>query len=76
MTKDLLDVSAGHPTVMNFSASPAWLYKTAKPVTYPSDPNQVNWIYTQGMELRDASGKQPGNYYAPGELVCTWRFYR
>lgn len=64
MTKDFLDATAGHPTVMNFSTSPAWLYKTEKPVTYPADPNQVDWKYTEGTELRDPSGKQLGDYYA------------
>jgi Glycosyl hydrolases family 39 len=64
MTKDFLAATDGHPTVMNFSTSPAWLYKTDKPVTYPADPNQVDWHYTQGTELRDPSGKELGDYYA------------
>jgi hypothetical protein len=63
MTKDFLEATAGHPTVMNFSTSPAWLYKTNKPVTYPADPNQVKWDYTQGTELRDPTGKELGDYY-------------
>ncbi len=49
---------------MNFSTIPAWLFKTDKPVTYPADPNQVTWDYTQGTELRDPSGKELGDYYA------------
>jgi hypothetical protein len=64
MTKDFLAATEGHPTVMNFSTSPAWLYKTDKPVTYPADPNQVVWNYTQGTELRDSTGKELGDYYA------------
>jgi hypothetical protein len=64
MTKDFLAATAGHPTVMNFSTSPTWLYKTDKPVTFPADPNQVEWHYTQGTELRDPSGKELGDYYA------------
>ncbi len=64
MTKDFLAATEGHPTVMNFSTSPAWLYKTDKPVTYPADPNQVAWNYTQGTELRDPTGKELGDYYA------------
>ncbi len=64
MTKDFLDATKGHSTVMNFSTIPAWLFKTARPVTYPSDPNQVDWDYTQGTELRDSTGKQLGDYYA------------
>ena len=49
---------------MNFSTIPAWLCKTDKPVTYPADPNQVVWNYTQGNELRDPTGKELGDYYA------------
>jgi hypothetical protein len=64
MTKDFLEATAGYPTVMNFSTSPAWLYKTDKPVTYPEDPNTVDWHYTQGTELRDPTGKELGDYYA------------
>ena len=64
MTKDFLAATDGHSPVMNFSTSPAWLYKTDKPVTYPADPNKVFWDYTQGTELRDPSGKELGDYYA------------
>jgi hypothetical protein len=63
MTKDFLAATDGHPTVMNFSTSPNWLYKTDKPSTYPADPNQVTWNYTQGTELRDPTGKELGDYY-------------
>ena len=64
MTKDLLAATEGHSTVMNFSTIPAWLFKTDKPVTYPADPNQVYWDYTQGTELKDPSGKDLGEYFA------------
>jgi hypothetical protein len=64
LTTDFLAATEGHPTVMNFSTIPAWLFKTDKPVTYPADPNQVSWDYTQGTELRDATGKELGDYYA------------
>jgi len=64
MTKDFLAATDGHPTILNFSTIPAWLFKTDKPITYPADPNQVFWDYTQGTELRDPSGKELGDYYA------------
>jgi hypothetical protein len=67
MTKDFLAATDGHSPVMNFSTTPAWLWKTPKPVTYPADPNQVAWQYTQGTELRDPTGKELGDYY--GRLV-------
>jgi hypothetical protein len=64
MTLDFLAATDGHPTVMNFSTIPTWLFKTDKPATYPSDPYQVTWDYTQGSELKDPSGKELGDYYA------------
>jgi hypothetical protein len=67
MTKDFLDATAGHPNILNFSTIPAWMFKTAKPVTYPSDPFIPIWNYTQGTELVDPTGKQLGAYY--GRLV-------
>ena len=64
MMKDFLDATAGHSTILNFSTLPAWLFKTGQPVPYAPDPDQVNWNYTQGTELRDSSGKEVGDYYA------------
>ncbi len=69
MTKDFLAATEGHPTVMNFSTMPTWLFKTDKPVTYPADPNQPVWNYTQGTELRDPTGKEMGDYY---ERLVSW----
>ena len=64
MTKDFLNATDGHTTVMNFSTIPAWMFKTDKPVEYPADPNQVVWNYTQGTELRDPSAQQVADYFA------------
>jgi hypothetical protein len=63
MTKELMDATAGHSTVMNFSTIPQWMFKTDKPVPYPADPNEVTWHYEQGTELRDPSMKELGDYY-------------
>jgi len=64
MTKDFLDATAGHPTVVEFSTIPNWLFKTEKPSTYPADPNKAIFDYSQGTELRDPSGKELGDYFA------------
>jgi hypothetical protein len=64
MTLDFLAATAGHSTILNFSTSPAWLYRTPAPITWPADPNQVDWNYTQGTELVDPTGAQLGAYYA------------
>jgi hypothetical protein len=64
MTEDFLKATHGHSVILNFSTIPAWMFKTPKPVTYPNDPDQPVWNYTQGTELRDPSMKELGDYYA------------
>ncbi len=64
MTVDFVNATKGHPIILNFSTIPAWLFRTAKPVEYPKDPNEAVWNYTQGTELRDPTGKELGDYYA------------
>ena len=61
---DFMKATEGHSVVINFSTIPAWMYKTDKPVTYPDDPNQVFWSYTQGTELRDPTMKEVAGYFA------------
>lgn len=61
---DFMKATEGHSVILNFSTLPAWLFKTPKPVTYPSDPNQVYWNYTQGTELRDPTCKEAADYLA------------
>jgi len=64
MTIDFLEATKGHPTILNFSTIPQWMYKTDKPVAYPADPTQVSWDYEQGTELRDPTMKEVAEYYA------------
>ncbi len=61
---DFMKATEGHSVVLNFSTIPAWMFKTDKPVTYPDDPNQVFWDYTQGTDLRDGSMKEVSDYFA------------
>ena len=63
MTIDFLEATKGHSVILNFSTIPAWMFKTDKPVTYPADPDQPVWDYTQGTEPRDPSMKEIGDYY-------------
>jgi len=64
LTVDFLEATKGHPTILNFSTMPAWLFKTPQPVTYPTNPDEPFWHYTQGTELKDPSLKELGDYYA------------
>jgi hypothetical protein len=69
MTLDFLAATKGHPTVMNFSTIPEWMFKTDAPVTYPDAPNQKCGFYEPGTELRDPTGKELGDYY---ERLVSW----
>ena len=62
--EDFMNATAGHSVVLNFSTMPAWMWKTDKPVTYPADPNQVYWSYTQGTEIKDPTYRQAADYFA------------
>src|SRR5438270_7459738 len=64
MTIDFLEATKGHSAILNFSTIPQWMWKTEKPVPYPSDPDQVTWDYTQGTEPRDPTFKEVADYYA------------
>lgn len=64
LTLDFLDATKGHPTILNFSTIPAWLFKTPQPVTYPADPYAPVWNYTRGTKLKDTTLKDLGDYYA------------
>lgn len=63
MTIDFLEATKGHPTILNFSTIPQWMYKTDKPVEYPADPAQATWTYEQGTELC-VPLKEVADYYA------------
>ena len=60
---DFFEATAGHPVIINFSTIPQWMFKTPKPIAYPSDPDQATWDYEQGIELRDPAMKEVGEYY-------------
>lgn len=64
MTIDFLEATKGHPVILNFSTMPAWMFKTEKPVSYPADPDQATWDYTQGTEFRDPTMNEVADYYA------------
>jgi hypothetical protein len=63
MTIDFLEVTKGHPVILNFSTIPAWMYQTKEPVTYPTDPDAVIWNYNQGTQPRDTTCREIADYY-------------
>jgi hypothetical protein len=60
----LMEATKGHSPVINFSTTPAWMWKTTKPVQYPDDPYGLCWNYNQGSELRDTTMKEVAGYFA------------
>lgn len=60
----LMKAQGDRPVVINFSTTPAWIWKTAKPVKVDDDPDLVNWNYNQGTELVDPDGKEVAAYFA------------
>jgi hypothetical protein len=66
---DLMQATTGHSVIINFSTTPAWMWKTDAEVKYPDDPYQVFWDYNQGVQLRDTSMKEIADYYA---RVISW----
>lgn len=59
-----MEATKGHASVINFSTTPAWLWKTAKPVAYPDDAYGLCWDYNQGTELRDTTMKELTGYFS------------
>ncbi len=60
---DFFAAAEGRPIMLNFSTLPQWLFKTAKPVPFPADPDEITWNYGGGNELRDPSLKEVVDYY-------------
>jgi hypothetical protein len=63
LTIDFLEATKGHPAILNFSTIPQWMFVTEKPVTYPVNPDEVIWNYSQGTQLVDTTGKQVADYF-------------
>ncbi len=64
-----MNATSGHPVVINFSTTPAWMWKTDAVVDYPEDADEVFWDYNQGTALRDPTMKELAGYYA---RVFSW----
>ena len=58
-----MEATKGHSVVINFSTTPAWMWKTDAVVTYPDNAYQTSWNYNQGAQLRDSSLSELTNYY-------------
>ncbi len=59
-----MEATEGHSVVINFSTTPAWMWKTDSTVVYPQNPYQTCWNYNQGKQLRDSTMKEVAAYFA------------
>lgn len=66
---DFMEAVKGHQPVINFSTIPVWMFKNARPVVHPEDPDLPFWGYNQGKELRDSTCKEVADYFA---RVFSW----
>ena len=60
----VMEATQGHSVVINFSTTPAWMWKTKQEVKYPDDPYATCWTYNQGTQLRDTTMKEVADYFA------------
>jgi len=58
-----MSATSGHSVVINFSTTPAWMWKTDSMVSYPDNPYETDWNYNQGSYLRDTSCQELAEYY-------------
>ena len=58
-----MKATEGHSVVINFSTTPAWMWKTDSGVTYPEDPYQTCWNYNQGTQLKDTTMEEVSDYF-------------
>lgn len=59
-----MEATKGHFVVINFSTTPAWMWKTNSVVRYPEDAYEPTWSYNQGMQLRDTTMQEVAAYFA------------
>lgn len=64
LVEDLFNATRGHSVMLNFSTIPPWMFIIDEPVSYPDDPDQTDWTYQKGSELRDPSNKELADYFA------------
>lgn len=58
-----MSATSGHSVVINFSTTPAWMWKTDSLVSYPNNPYETAWNYNQGNYLRDTTCRELAEYY-------------
>jgi len=63
LVEDFMKAANGRPVVMAFSTTPQWMWKSDWYSGAPKDPNQEEWGYNAGTELKDPSARQLAEYF-------------
>lgn len=68
---DFFAATNGHPAILNFSTEPAWMFRHAKPVSYPLSPDRISWGYSSDPagQLIDPTGRELAEYEA---RIVSW----
>jgi hypothetical protein len=64
LVTDFFRASEGHSSVFAMSTLPTWMFRNANPGPVPASPDEADWSYEAGTELRDPTGKEAADYYA------------
>jgi hypothetical protein len=64
LVSDFFRETNGHSSVFTMSTLPTWMFRNANPGPIPASPDEADWNYEAGMELRDPTGKEAADYYA------------
>jgi hypothetical protein len=64
VVSDFFSATSGHSSVFTMSALPTWMFRNANPGPIPESPDEADWSYEAGTELRDPTGKEAADYYA------------
>ena len=59
---DFMRATSGHAPVLNFSTTPAWMWRTSQPVPVPAHPDAIDFGYAQGTELAVAPSEMAAYY--------------
>jgi hypothetical protein len=66
IAEDFVRATSPHAVVFNIGTLPAWIFKTAKPVIVPTDPDEPYWTYSEFNEVQvdDAAVRLAAAYQA------------
>jgi len=61
---DFFRATNGRSSVFTMSTIPEWMFRDANSGPVPASPDEADWSYEAGTELRDPSGKEAADYFA------------